>query len=117
MPQTQIIYLAKKEAIEKNIKPRNVENGVSRALTKPRIVIGAITGATKMFAGIVAIDNSFAKSKMTGRQNMVVLIGIEIPSSNQSGVITLLNFSCNLGASISIPAVANTERANPGSSP
>jgi hypothetical protein len=88
---------------------------VTIALRKPTIVIGAIIGATIIFAGIDAIENSFEMIKIIGRQNIVALIGIVIASISQPCLILLEKFILRIGESINIPAVAKTERANPGS--
>jgi hypothetical protein len=49
--------LAKNEATLNKINPIMGINGVITALKNPSTVIGAIAGATKIFAGIVASEN------------------------------------------------------------
>ena len=54
---TQTIQLARGVTIEIMKVEINPALGDKIAATKPRTVIGAITGATRIFAGIVASEN------------------------------------------------------------
>lgn len=86
---------------------RNMRNGATggkSAATKPKIVTGATRGAANTFAKIEVIDKYPLKATMIGEQRMVAAIG----SANPLG-----NFK--RGAIIKRPAVANTDKAKPGS--
>ena len=78
-------------------------------------MIGPITGATKIFAGIVAMEISLDNNKIIGRHKMVALTGIDTTSMINLDFISFCNFISRSGESNRIPAVANTDNANPGS--
>jgi hypothetical protein len=78
-------------------------NGEISAAMNPTIVMGATTGAAKIFA-ITDIGLMYPESAtMTGAQKIIAAMG------------GARNFGFILGATKSNPAVARTERANPGS--
>ena len=77
--------------------------------------MGAITGATKILAGIVTGANWPESKTITGMQKTVALMGIAIASTNQSTFIYFKSLTFMIGEKINIPAVAKTESAKPGS--
>ena len=85
------------------------------ALINPITVIGAITGETKIFAGMVINDNCPDSITTTGVQKIVALIGIEITSVSHLVLINLLKWLSKVGEKINIPLVARTDNAKPGS--
>ena len=89
--------------------------GVKIALRNPSTVIGAIAGATKIFDGIVANENSLDKSRITGKHGIVALTGIAIASTNHRGFNIFCNLFSTFGERNRMPAVARTDSAKPGS--
>jgi hypothetical protein len=102
--------------VSKRINSENFAmKGDSKAAINPRTVMGAITGATKIFAGIVAGANWPESKTITGIQNTVALIGIASASTIQSTFIYFNSLTFIIGEKINIPAVAKTDSAKPGS--
>ena len=95
------------------------KNGTRSALIKPLIVIGAMSGATAIFTGIVTSDSCPLMATMTGVQRIVAESGTDSAVMRDAGMWPP-DFSSQylsiIGAMKRIPAVARTESAKPGSS-
>ena len=111
----QTIHCAKIVAMNNNDEDIKGINGANTAAIKPRIVIGAITGATKILAGTETIASWLEIKTITGKQKIVALNGIAIDSANNLLFTTPTNLLDRDGESMRMPAVAKTERAKPGS--
>jgi hypothetical protein len=102
--------------VSKRINSENLSRkGDSKAAINPSTVIGAMTGATKILAGIVTGANWPESKTITGIQNTVALIGIVSASTIQSTFIYFKSLTFIIGEKINIPAVAKTDNAKPGS--
>jgi hypothetical protein len=102
--------------VSKRINSENLaRKGDSKAAINPRTVMGAITGATKIFAGTVTGANCPESKTITGMQNTVALIGIASASTIQSTFKYFRSLTFIIGEKINIPAVAKTDNAKPGS--